>query len=238
MERACGHGGRCLVEGDDNSVVTCRERIVDIGLNRLLPQGGSLISEDEGTGIDSLVTGTHQVIVRANSHHLIVGVERLRLKRVIGHKALFLACKAHLASSLENVGREGGVPQADLVDNTHKLAVIQVAPIDRACATRAHNHAVAGRRPDVRHADGQCTLAVHIHGSVAIAKDVKSHMVPSLILERRGRCSEGIVRRGELQHTAGVHPQLHLARLHQLGLALLPVGAHPEFDGAVVGGER
>ena len=62
-------------------------------------------------------------------------------------------------------------------------------------------------------------------------------MVPSLVLQRTCAGREGIVARSELQHTIGVHPQFHFASLQQLGLALLLVGTHPQFDGAVVGSE-
>ena len=63
-------------------------------------------------------------------------------------------------------------------------------------------------------------------------------MVPSLIVQRTCTGCKGVASRCELQHTVGVHPQFHLACLQQLGFALLLVGAHPQFDGAVVGGER
>ena len=62
-------------------------------------------------------------------------------------------------------------------------------------------------------------------------------MVPSLVLQRTCAGREGIVARSELQHTIGVHPQFHLASLQQLGFTLLLVGAHPQFNGAVVGSE-
>ena len=184
------------------------------------------------------MVGSQQVVVAAHCHHLIIGVERLRLKGVVGHETLLLARETHLAACLEDVGREGGVPQADLINASHKLTVVLVASVGGACAACAHNHAITGCCSNAHHAGGQGALSIHIHGHIAVAKDVESHVVPSLIVERCGAGSEGVVSRCELQHTVGVHPQLHLARLQQLGLALLLVGAHPQFDGAVVGGER
>ena len=178
------------------------------------------------------------VVVGTHGHHLIVGIECLLLKWIVCHESLLCAVQSHLAARLEDVGTKSGVPQAYFIDASHELSVVLIRSVFCKCSACTNCHSVACRGSDASHACCHGALAVHINGSIAVAQDVECHVVPSLVVERCGAGCEGIVTRCELQHTVGVHPQFHFASLQQLGLAFLLVGAHPQFDGAVVGCER
>ena len=110
VERTCCNSGRSLVEGDDNLVVACRERIVDVSLSLLLSQGRSLVGEGERVGIYRLMVCAKHVVVGAHGHHLIVGIERILLKRIVCHESLLGAVQSHLAARLQNVGTKSSVP--------------------------------------------------------------------------------------------------------------------------------